>query len=171
MMGWISRACCAIATLACSACAWSVAPGSAVPDCILTDIGGASSHDLREFRGKVLYVDFWASWCTSCAKSFPFLNALDHDLRARGLQVLGINLDERPQDARAFLAGHPADFALAADHQGTCPRRFGVTAMPSTYLVDRQGTVRHVHLGFHAADADALRVRVESLLAEPDIGP
>ena len=63
--------------------------------CQLTTLDGKSTYDLHELKGKVVYMDFWASWCLPCVKSFPFLNELDHDLKEQGLHVIGINLDEK----------------------------------------------------------------------------
>lgn len=142
--------------------------GRAAPNCVLAPLGGAEQrYDLRQFQGKVLYVDFWASWCTPCAQSFPFLNGLHHDLQERGLQVLGVNLDENLDDAQHFLAEHPAHFTVAAAAGGQCPQDFGVKAMPSSYLIDRRGVIRHVHLGFRPGEAEQVRALVEQLLAEP----
>ncbi|MGH8246084.1 MAG: TlpA family protein disulfide reductase [Gammaproteobacteria bacterium] len=144
----------------------SAATGRAAPNCSLTPVGDGQNYDTHHFRGKVLYVDFWASWCSPCAQSFPFMNALDREFRDRGLQMLGINLDEEPEDARAFLTRHPANFNVAFDAGGRCPQDFGVKAMPSSYLVDRQGNIRDVHLGFRRGEVDRLRALVEQLLAE-----
>jgi peroxiredoxin len=141
-------------------------PGQPAPACDLTAFGGSQPFDMRQFRGKVLYVDFWASWCSSCAKSFPFMNALDKEFRDNGLQVVGINLDDDMASARAFLEKRPASFALAADATGQCPRNFGVTAMPSSYLVDREGTIRHVFIGFRSGESERVRAMVEQLVAE-----
>ena len=140
--------------------------GSNAPDCALTSIDGIQHYDLRQFQGKVLYVDFWASWCPPCAKSFPFMNDLNRDLKESGLQVIGVNLDQAPEDAKAFLAKYPADFTVAADADEKCARGFDVKAMPSSYLVDRNGVIRHVHLGFRAGEAKELRVLAEQLLSE-----
>jgi thiol-disulfide isomerase/thioredoxin len=140
--------------------------GTAAPACTLQALGDRAPLDVRQFRGKVVYVDFWASWCAPCARSFPFMNDLDREFRDRDLIVLAINLDEKLEDARTFLAKYPASFALAADPSGQCPRDFGVRGMPSSYLVDRQGMIRHVHLGFRAGEAEKLRALVEQLLAE-----
>jgi thiol-disulfide isomerase/thioredoxin len=144
--------------------------GRAAPACALATIDGEPLASLAPGRGSVLWIDFWASWCPSCVESFPFLNGLDRDYRARGLEIVAINLDEEPDDARAFLERQPARFQLAADRSGRCPRDFGVEAIPSAYLIDRRGVIRHVHRGFRAGEAEALRQRVESLLAE-DAGP
>jgi peroxiredoxin len=144
--------------------------GHAAPNCSLTPVGNEQRYDLHQFRGKVLYVDFWASWCSPCARSFSFMNELDRESRGRGLQVLGINLDEKPDDAKNFLAKHPANFTVAVDASGRCPQDFGVKAMPSSYLIDRKGIIRHVHLGFRPGEAEKLRVFVEQLLAESPEG-
>jgi thiol-disulfide isomerase/thioredoxin len=137
-----------------------------IPECELLPMGSAPAGELLRARGQVLWVEFWASWCGSCAESFPFLDRLERELGGQGLRVLGINVDEEPDDARAFLARHAVGFAQAADPSGHCPRRFGVEAMPAGYLVDREGVVRYVHRGFRSRDAAPLRERVEALLAE-----
>ncbi len=140
--------------------------GGQVPDCALASMGDAQSYGLKQFRGKVLYVDFWSSWCGPCAQSFAFLNDLHRDLKDRGLQIIAVNLDEVPEDAKAFLAKHPANFTVAADANQQCAKDFAVKAMPSSYLVDRNGVIRHVHLGFRPEEAKEFRVLAEQLLAE-----
>lgn len=145
--------------------------GRPVPACDLTAFGGSQAIDLGQFRGKVLYVDFWASWCSSCAKSFPFLNAMDKEFREQGLQIVGVNLDDDPGSARDFLAKRPASFVLASDATGQCPRDFGVKAMPSSYLVDRDGAIRHELVGFRAGEMAGIRKLVEALLAEQPASP
>ena len=142
----------------------AVEPGGEVPNCALSPMGGGSSYDLKQFKGKVVYVDFWASWCAPCAQSFPFLNKLHHDLKDQGLQIVGINLDEVPEDAQAFLAKFPPDFAVASDANQQCAKDFDVKAMPSSYLVDRDGVVRYVHYGFRPEEAKEFRGLAERLL-------
>lgn len=148
----------------------AIEAGAAVPDCNLQALGEEPATDLRQFQGKVVYIDFWASWCGPCVRSFRFMNALDHEFHDKGLEVVAINLDEKREDARSFLTKQPARFTLAADATGQCPRSFGVQAMPSSYLVDRQGIIRHVHLGFRRGEAEQLRELVEQLLAERPAG-
>lgn len=161
----------AAAGLTASADSVGVEAGQAAPNCALTSVREGQRIDLRQFRGKVLYVDFWASWCGPCAQSFPFMNRLSHELRGNGLQIVGINLDEEPDDAKAFLSKLPAHFDVAADRDKICAQSFGVKAMPSSYLVDRKGVVRHVHLGFRPGEADKLRTQVQQLLAEAPSAP
>jgi len=141
--------------------------GQPAPVCSLSEIGGdAPAYDTGRFRGKVVYLDFWASWCVPCAKSFPFMNQLHNELKDKGLQLIGVNLDENPADARAFLEKYPVDFMLAADRDGECAKKFEVKGMPTSYLIGRDGTVRHVHQGFRGGETKELYQWVEQLLAE-----
>jgi thiol-disulfide isomerase/thioredoxin len=139
------------------------------PDCALTAFGEGQRFDLQQYKGKVVYVDFWASWCGPCAKSFPFMNDLYRDLKDRGLEVLGINLDENSEDAKKFLERYTPNFTVAFDTDQQCAKDFEVKAMPSSYLVDRNGIIRHLHLGFRPGEAEQFRVLVEQLLAESPV--
>lgn len=152
---------------------WSGWCGAApMPDCALTRLNGREPVSLRELqRGKVLYVDFWASWCTSCVKSFPFMAKLDRDLKDRGFAVIAINLDETAQDAAQFLERHPVDINLLVDGTKACAQAFGVKGMPATYLIDHKGEVRFQHIGFRASEAGKIRQKVEELVAEREGSP
>ncbi|MEC4748390.1 TlpA disulfide reductase family protein [Methylomicrobium sp. Wu6] len=140
--------------------------GDVLPKCELNSIDGGRAIDLGEFKGKVVYLDFWASWCGPCAKSFPFMNQLHHELGEQGVTMIGVNLDENAEDAKAFLSQYPANFTIAADKGEQCARQFDVKAMPSSYLIGRDGVIRHVHLGFRQDEGKELREMVEKLLAE-----
>lgn len=118
------------------------------------------------FHNKVLYVDFWASWCKPCKQSFPFLNTLQKRYQQQGLVVLAINLDKDPALANEFLQHIPAHFTVAFDQQGTTAQQFHVQGMPSSYLVDRKGHIRARHIGFREDDKSKLEQAVASLLKE-----
>ncbi len=94
------------------------------------------------------------------------MNQLHNELKDKGLQLIGVNLDENPADARAFLEKYPVDFMLAADRDGECAKKFEVKGMPTSYLIGRDGTVRHVHQGFRGGETKELYQWVEQLLAE-----
>ena len=147
-------------------CAQAVQSDETMPDCSLTAKQDGGSFSLKQYTGQVLYVDFWASWCGPCAKSFPFLNGLHEELSAQGLRVIGINLDEQREDAEGFLSQFPARFPTALGDNQACAMAFDVKAMPSSYLIDKKGKVRHVHLGFKPDEAAQLKSLVQELLAE-----
>ena len=136
------------------------------PSCALQVENGQAPVDFTPYRGRVVYVDFWASWCGPCRQSFPFMNELQSALGDNGLTVLAINLDEEPADAQQFLASHAASFTVVAGTNQACATAFQVQAMPSSYLIDRAGRVRYIHHGFRAGDAELLRALTETLLAE-----
>ena len=148
----------------------AVEVGQPMPKCTVSAIGENQNLDLNQYKGKVLYVDFWASWCGPCAKSFPFMNELHQQLKDQGLQIVGVNLDENTDDAKAFLAKYPASFTVMADVSKQCAKDFDVKAMPSSYVIDRKGVVQHVHLGFRPSEAKELRSVVEKLLNEKAAG-
>ena len=147
-----------------SANAYGVEPGQTVPPCSLATLGSNNAVDPAQLRGQVVYVDFWASWCPPCARAFPFMNALAREFGDRGLRVVGVNVDEDPRDAERFLGTHPAIFTVARDTSGQCPRAFGVEAMPSSFLIDQDGVIRHVQFGFRPQDARDIHGRIEQLL-------
>ncbi len=122
---------------------------------------------LDDYLGRVVYVDFWASWCPPCIKSFPFMNALHAQYQAQGLTVIAVNLDDNPEDVAHFLRRHHADFMVAFDnHHRDCARHFAVQAMPSSYLLDKQGNVRYVHLGFKKNETESVQATLKQLLEE-----
>lgn len=141
--------------------------GEATPSCTLTAMDGKSIAGLQELRGEVVYVDFWASWCPPCVRSFPFMNQLEHEFKDQGLHIIGVNLDEKVTDAKTFLDKYPVDFDIALDPNKQCVSDFGVMAMPTSYLIDRKGVIRHVHQGFRTGEAEKLRLAIEYLLTEP----
>ena len=128
---------------------------------------GGKPVTLAGLKGNVVYVDFWASWCVPCRLSMPLLEALNKRNKSRGFAVVGVNKDATAADARKFLAKVPVSFALVQDGADAAARAFDVKAMPSGYLVDRKGVVRHVHRGFTAETGAALEKEIDSLLEEP----
>jgi len=107
--------------------------------------------DLGRLRGQVVVVDFWASWCAPCRRSIPWLNAMQAKYSDRGLVVIGVNVDKERRDAEKFLTETPAHFQILFDSQGQLPAKYGVAAMPSSFVFDRNGTLIAKHLGFQTS--------------------
>ncbi len=122
--------------------------------------------DLESYRGKVVYLDFWASWCQPCAQSFPFLDDLFRQHQSRGLVVVGVNVDTERALADRFLARHPVSFPLVFDPQGELAEQWQLETMPMAFLIGKDGTVRLRHPGFRSSDRKKLEELVHQLLAE-----
>jgi len=142
--------------------------GGALPPLTLAALANSSQPiALAQLRGRVVYVDFWASWCVPCRISMPALDALYAKHRASGFMVVGVNQDVSVPDAERFLRKVAVSFPLARGGDEAAAKAFDVKAMPSGYLVDRKGVVRRVHRGFTADTAAELEKEVEALLKEP----
>jgi cytochrome c biogenesis protein CcmG/thiol:disulfide interchange protein DsbE len=164
----VLRTCALLLLAALLPAAHAVKPGDRMPTVApMPNIeDGGAPIDLGKLRGKVVYVDFWASWCVPCRASMPVVDELYRKLGPRGFAAVGINKDDRTLDAQRFLKRVPVSFPLATDVQDNVVRAFLVTAMPSGYLVDRKGVVRKVHRGYTAETAKQLEREVEELLKE-----
>lgn len=129
--------------------------------------GDTDPLNLAAFRGKVVYVDFWASWCASCRKSFPWMNHLQQQFGAEGLVVIAVNVDHDRMDADQFLSQYAPAFQVSFDPKGAVAERFQVVGMPASFLIDRSGRLALRHDGFRSADRDRLEQQIQSLLTSP----
>ncbi len=122
--------------------------------------------DLKNYRGKVVYLDFWASWCTPCRESFPWMDVVQRTYAQRGLVVIGLNVDQDRKSADQFLKSMKPEFQIAFDPRGVLAESFNVVGMPETFLIDRKGKIRYQHIGFTPEDEPTLDRQVKQLLAE-----
>lgn len=124
---------------------------------------------LGDFKGRVVLVDFWASWCGPCRQSFPWLNEMQSRHGGDGFVVIGVNLDEERSAAQRFLKELPASFRIGYDPEGKVAESYQVKGMPSSYLIDRQGRMRVAHVGFREKDKQALETEIKALLNESGV--
>ena len=124
----------------------------------------ADPLDLARFRGKVVLVDFWASWCEPCRHSFPWLNAMQAKYGDRGLVVIGVNVDRDRADADRFLHDVPATFQIVYDPAGALASRFDLPGMPVSYIIGRNGDVVGHHIGYRSGQSADREAELQQLL-------
>lgn len=149
-------------TLALPAAALDV--GARAPEIGLPDLDGHMQR-MSALRGKVVIVDFWASWCAPCREEMPVLERLYRAHRGDGLIIIGVSQDRGVANMRSFVARTPVSFPLVHDASHSVAGRYHPSRMPSSYIIDRRGIVRHVHAGYRSSDAAAIEHEVEALLA------
>ncbi|MDE2371346.1 MAG: TlpA family protein disulfide reductase [Burkholderiales bacterium] len=147
-----------------SGSALAVEAGDAAPDFRLD--GAGQDVQLAQARGRLVYLDFWASWCAPCKRSFPWMNRLQSRYGAQGLQVIAVNVDAHHEDALRFLREMPAQFTVAFDEHGETPRRYRIQGMPTSILISTAGKVLHVQRGFHPEDEAEIESRIQRTLAD-----
>jgi cytochrome c biogenesis protein CcmG/thiol:disulfide interchange protein DsbE len=130
------------------------------------DANAAAMVELDSLRGRVVYLDFWASWCAPCRQSFPWMQAMKDAHEHEGLTIVAVNLDRSHEDAERFLAKHKPNFDVRFDPQGSVAERFKIHGMPTSVIIDRHGVQRFMHIGFRAADEAAYEDQLRQLLAE-----
>jgi cytochrome c biogenesis protein CcmG/thiol:disulfide interchange protein DsbE len=162
------RIACAASLLALGAIgeADAVGVGDAAPGFSLPAASGKVIA-LERLRGQVVYVDFWASWCGPCRRSFPWMNAMQERYGAGGFVVVAVNVDKKRADADRFLQANAARFAVVFDPDGKAPLAYDVAGMPGSYLIDRTGKVAAVEAGFLDERTAAREDAIRSLLIAP----
>ena len=134
---------------------------SALPDLSTFGLEGT----LPKLKGKVIYLDFWASWCAPCKASFPVINGWQEQLASKGFTVLGISVDETAAAMEGFLKKNKVSFPIVRDAAQKLVAAANVSTMPTSFLIDKQGVIQNVHTGFRPKDAADLLAKINALLA------
>ena len=135
------------------------------PDFALKNLKGETVK-LSDFKGKVVMINFWASWCTPCRQEMPLLEEMSNELSKAGFVLLGINLDEEVADAKSFLATTPVTFPILLNPQTDVADLYKNEAMPSSYFVDRKGNLAYLHQGYRKGEEADYRAVIKKLLAK-----
>ncbi|WP_341938100.1 TlpA family protein disulfide reductase [Marinimicrobium sp. C2-29] len=135
------------------------------PDFTLKSDTGENLN-LEEQRGKVVMINFWASWCAPCRKEMPLLEELYDRYEKDGFTLFGINVEQNPEAAEKFLADVGVSFPILYDPESEVSRAYQVNAMPTTVMVDRDGEVRYVNRGYREGDEEKYRKQVRELIGE-----
>jgi thiol-disulfide isomerase/thioredoxin len=127
----------------------------------------AANLDLGAFKGKVVYLDFWASWCNPCRQSFPWMNEVQEVDGPKGLVIVAVNVDHDKALADGFLKRYAPQFKIVYDSEGQIASRYDFKDMPTSYLIGRDGRVRYVHAGFYPNQEGTYAAQIDELLNEP----
>lgn len=132
------------------------------PDFKLAGLEGTIT--LSQFKGKVVLLDFWASWCGPCRQSFPWMNAMQEKYGAQGFEIIAINLDRERVLANEFLQKLPSNFTLAFDPKGIVATMYRLKGMPYSFLIDQNGVIREQHIGFQKHKVHIYEAGIKNLL-------
>ena len=129
---------------------------------------GGKSIDLSQFKGQVVMINFWASWCKPCRDEMPLLEDIYKKYKPMGFTMLGVNVEPDTKDAEAWLGKlpKPVTFPIAFDVDSKVSKLYKVETMPSTVIVDRKGNVRVLHRGYKTGDENVYLTQIRSLLKE-----
>ncbi len=139
--------------------------------CLAVGLTGLPAHaadlDLSAYKGKVVYLDFWASWCTPCRQSFPWMSQIQETNGQRGLVVIAVNVDHDKDLADKFLQRFSPRFKIVYDPNGEIAHQYGLKDMPTSYVIGRDGKVRFAHAGFYPNQQATYSAHIEEALSEP----
>jgi len=138
---------------------------AAAPDFALPARDGGELR-LSDLRGQVVMINFWATWCGPCRQEMPLLEQIHAKYEPLGFTLLGVNVEPDSEEARAWLTTVPVTFPILFDRDNAVSESFGVEAMPSSVLIDREGRVRHVHRGYKPGDESVYADLIRSLVKE-----
>jgi thiol-disulfide isomerase/thioredoxin len=136
--------------------------GKAAPDFELQKLDGSGSVSLSKLRGKVILIDFWASWCAPCKKSLPYLAGLHNKYKA--LEVIAINVDDEKENGRAFLEQMDLKITAVFDDGKKVVGKYNVPVMPTAYLVDQYGKIQYIHSGYDEKSMKKLEFAIRGLI-------
>ena len=131
---------------------------------VQAEVYDIQDFSLGKYKGKVVYLDFWASWCKPCRRSFPWMNGLMQKYPSDQFEVVTINLDQQNKDMYRFLEQVPAQFDVYHDPAGNIAEQFKLEGMPTSYLINRDGKIISKHIGFNENKKQELETEIESLL-------
>jgi len=139
-------------------------PGQTFPAATLKKLGAKTQSNLKEYKGKVVVVDFWASWCEPCKKEVPALNALYKKYLKKGVMIVGVNVDDEESTAKDFLKENHVDFPLFHDDGKKLAGQCDLSTMPSSFVIDKKGVIRFIHSGYKEGDPAKFEQEIKSIL-------
>jgi cytochrome c biogenesis protein CcmG/thiol:disulfide interchange protein DsbE len=144
--------------------AFALGAGETAAPMQLEEFHSGDTVSLQEFAGRVVYLDFWASWCGPCLKSMPFYEELYTRLGGENFEIIGVNLDENPDDAARFLEEHPVSFTVLLDPSGEAAGAWKIPALPSSYLIGPGQQIVRSWSGFRESHREEIEREIRAML-------
>lgn len=138
--------------------------GRAAPDFSLITVNGMGSISLKDYRGKVLVLDFWASWCAPCQRSLPLWQEMEE--ASPDLRVLAVNIDDQRENALTFMRRFSLDLTVVFDPDHEVVKSFQLEGLPTVVVIDPQGIIRSYYSGYQDAQLDSLQEEIDRLLRQ-----
>jgi cytochrome c biogenesis protein CcmG/thiol:disulfide interchange protein DsbE len=129
-------------------------------------ISAAGDLNLDKYAGKVVVLDFWASWCVPCRRSFPWMNDMQEKYGQEGLVIIAVNVDREAENAAAFLAEYPAKFEVIYDSDAKLAKEYEIQVMPSSFVIGRNGETIDRHTGFKVKKQDEYEAVIREALKQ-----
>lgn len=134
------------------------------PDFTLPTFPGDTNINLQDFKGRVVYLDFWATWCPPCRKSFPWMDEMHSRYKDEGLTIIAVSVDKKRELIEKFIEKTEPTFTIAHDPSGKIAKAYKLRGMPSSYLIDRNGQLVKIHMGFRNKDKATMEAAIKTLL-------
>ena len=132
----------------------------------LPSLSGGGNVNSQSFDGKVLIIDFWASWCPPCKASFSAYNQLVEKFKGKDFAIIAINIDDRQKSAQDFLKDNPASFITAYDAEKKVAEAYKLPTMPTSFIIGRDGEILHQHDGFREEDLELFTKQIDEALTK-----
>jgi thiol-disulfide isomerase/thioredoxin len=136
------------------------------PDFTLPTFPDDAKVNLKDLKGRVVYLDFWATWCPPCRKSFPWMDEMQTRYKDAGLTIVAVSVDKKRELIEQFIQKMQPDFTIAHDPTGMIAKAYNLRGMPSSYLIDRNGKLVKTHMGFRNKDKTTMETAIKTLLEQ-----
>ena len=156
---------CAMAVMVLASTAFAADAGGPAPAFTLTALSGEQSG-LSQYKGQVVMVNFWATWCGPCQQEMPLLDQMYKKYKPAGFTLIGVNVDKEAPAVKELLARKPVSFPVLLDPANQVSKAYHVDEMPSSVIIDRKGDIRYIHRGYRPGDENEYQDRIRQLIRE-----
>jgi peroxiredoxin len=163
--GWFGRGAIAAIVIASTAFAASGDASGPAPAFTLTALSGQQGA-LSQYKGQVIMVNFWATWCGPCQQEMPLLDQMYKKYKPAGFTLIGVNVDKESPAVKELLARKPVSFPVLLDPANQVSKAYHVDEMPSSVIIDRKGEIRYIHRGYRPGDENEYQDRIRQLIRE-----